>query len=1096
MNEIKINNLRLSKRSCNALTKNNVCNLGDLLKLDVEVIDHFRNIGEKSKSEILSLLQLLNDKNRKNDIELNEFLNEKFIALLNAYNINNVNQLSKINIDEVIYSKLDKGQVETIEHCSLSNRSKNQLIKNGYVYVSELKGLTDNTLDEIKNLGLKSIQEIKEFRDNLSIDEESSFKLPNNMSIESLRYVDIDEIINDKYILKILKVNNIQVLGVLFDLSHEDIKKFRNTDDITVKKIQNICISLREQTNLINRNLYKLANKNSNKSIKELIYENIPKTESKLSIKFLFDNKYVSKINIEDYGFSNKEKKLINLFDLNEIECLLKYSYNSLLKSARISKNSLNIVLETLLNQIVVKNKSEFYIGELSRLYLKKSKFSYLLTMRENLLSDVLKQANNAISEMLSDECFSINHELDLMMGNSFLDSKISGCEYNNFVAQEIVYSFIKCNPSIYTKNEICNYLSEHFINLDIFGIFDEIMNLDLIALDKYEKIYFKRPSILTYVKENYNENIYLMMKLRLQGNTLEEIGEETNVTRERVRQVIKKVIENTNQVFKEDENAYWFKNYDLDSKIYCYLFDDSLYNYLSNRYEKGGLSWESILNDDKASIYLKTLVRNKLLKGKIEIDDKIISKNRISIINYVLEEYGQEILHLDELLEVIHLFLDDFGLEKNEFDINTRYLENRLSDTSNAVSRGKKYYRYYDYEAYNWDLFYEEINFDEWKDLEISTYILFISHPLLMEAFDIKHENELHNIIRRTSEERTDLLNIELTRMPNISIGNVNREQQVKDLMYKHAPLYVEEFVNKYFEVFGVKQQTVRANYLKYIDQYISDDYIKEGSDSINKKDVNNVRAIINNKEFMFIEDVKQELEYEIENLQIILKHLNYKTFTSYILKNKYDTIVKYFDEIFYKDKEIVDLTTIDKRVWNLSSFGSWLYDKYKTMELLEFSPKKYITKKKLNELGLSLEVLTSFRQEVLDKLSDKKVWSITTIIDVIDNEEIDVFGFDSIFYRSILRGLENIYSNKIGGNYLLKKDEHFTVSSLIEEEVTQIKMIDIFDLTEIINEKYEINLEYYKLIEVIKHTNMYYDEIMEKVYLDLNYYYEEFEV
>ncbi|MCS5431816.1 hypothetical protein NYT90_17225, partial [Staphylococcus aureus] len=61
--------------------------------------------------------------------------------------------------------------------------------------------------------------------------------------------------------------------------------------------------------------------------------------------------------------------------------------------------------------------------------------------------------------------------------------------------------------------------------------------------------------------------------------------------------------------------------------------------------------------------------------------------------------------------------------------------------------------------------------------------------------------------------------------------------------------------------------------------------------------------------------------------------------------------------------------------------------------------------------------------------------------------------------------------------------------------EEVTKLKMINIFDLTEIINEKYDLNFEYYKLIEAIRRTSMYYDEIMEKVYLDLNYYYEEFE-
>ena len=95
------------------------------------------------------------------------------------------------------------------------------------------------------------------------------------------------------------------------------------------------------------------------------------------------------------------------------------------------------------------------------------------------------------------------------------------------------------------------------------------------------------------------------------------------------------------------------------------------------------------------------------------------------------------------------------------------------------------------------------------------------------MEKYN-KHENELHNIIRRTSEKRRDL-NIELTRMPNIAIGNVDREQQVKDFMYEYAPLHVDEFVQLYYETFGVKEQTFRANYLKYIDDYIVDDYIKK---------------------------------------------------------------------------------------------------------------------------------------------------------------------------------------------------------------------------------------------------------------------------
>ncbi|MCM0468914.1 hypothetical protein KC254_08305 [Staphylococcus aureus] len=765
-----------------------------------------------------------------------------------------------------------------------------------------------------------------------------------------------------------------------------------------------------------------------------------------------------------------------------------------MLNKPGISKNTLNVVLQKLLNHIVVQNKYEFFIGDISRLYLKESPYSYLLVMREKFLDRILINLNKAIDSVLNSEQFSITYKIDLLSGNKFIEKIITEMEFNKIEGQEIVYSFVKNNSYIYRKNEICEKLSCHFINMDIYNHFDELINLDLISIDELEKVYSKKRSILSYVAENYNKNTLEMMKLRLDGKTLEEVGNVTGVTRERVRQVVKKVTSSTNQTFKEDENAYWFCNYDIDKKQYQWMFKDNLYYYLSNRYEKGSKSWENILNDDKASKQLKMMVRNKLLKGKIEIGNKIISKTRISIIDYVLEEFGKDVLHIDDISEIINLFLDELGLDKEEFEIDIRYLENRLSDTSNAVSRGKKYYRYYDYDVYDWDLFYEEINFDEWKNLEISTEILFKYHPLLMENYNIKHENELHNIIRRTSENRR-YLNIELSRMPNISIGNVDREQQVKDLMYEHAPLYVDEFVNLYYETFGVKEQTVKANYLKYIDKYIVDDYIKSNFESVNEDDLKYIESIIDGRKFMFIEDLKELLEHDMSDLQIILKHINYKTFTSYILKSEYETSVNYYNEKFYNNMDIVDLSNIDKRIWNLSSFGAWLNNKFKTMELLEFSPKKYITSKKLNEIGLTRDILEDFRHDVLEKLSDKKVWTINTIIDVIDNEKIDSFGFEPIFYRSILRGMENIYSNKIGGNYLLKKDQDFSFSELVEEEVTKVKMIDIFDLTEIINEKYDINFVYYKLIESIKRTTMYYDEIMEKVYLDLNYYYEEFE-
>src|SRR5699024_2715816 len=148
----------------------------------------------------------------------------------------------------------------------------------------------------------------------------------------------------------------------------------------------------------------------------------------------------------------------------------------------------------------------------------------------------------------------------------------------------------------------ICDTIERHFKNLNSYAIFDELIKLDLIAIDEFNNVYTKNPSILSYVAENYNENTLEMMKLRLEGNTLEDIGNIIGVTRERVRQLVKKVIDSTNAVFKEDENAYWFSNYNLDNKQYQWLFKDNLYHYLSNRYKKGNESWKHILDDDQRS--------------------------------------------------------------------------------------------------------------------------------------------------------------------------------------------------------------------------------------------------------------------------------------------------------------------------------------------------------------------------------------------------------------------------------------------------------------------------------------------------------------
>jgi hypothetical protein len=54
-------------------------------------------------------------------------------------------------------------------------------------------------------------------------------------------------------------------------------------------------------------------------------------------------------------------------------------------------------------------------------------------------------------------------------------------------------------------------------------------------------------------------------------------------------------------------------------------------------------------------------------------------------------------------------------------------------------------------------------------------------------------------------------------------------------------------------------------------------------------------------------------------------------------------------------------------------------------------------------------------------------------------------------------------------------------------------IRSIDISEFLNILEDEYNLKLDKYKLVSDIKDTNLYYDRIMEKLYVDYETYFEE---
>lgn len=78
------------------------------------------------------------------------------------------------------------------------------------------------------------------------------------------------------------------------------------------------------------------------------------------------------------------------------------------------------------------------------------------------------------------------------------------------------------------------------------------------------ENLYEKRyPTVLEYVQNIEDERASRILLLLLDGMTLQDVGKQYNVSRERIRQIKKRYISKAPKL-QEDKYAYIFQKYNL----------------------------------------------------------------------------------------------------------------------------------------------------------------------------------------------------------------------------------------------------------------------------------------------------------------------------------------------------------------------------------------------------------------------------------------------------------------------------------------------------------------------------------------------------
>lgn len=113
-----------------------------------------------------------------------------------------------------------------------------------------------------------------------------------------------------------------------------------------------------------------------------------------------------------------------------------------------------------------------------------------------------------------------------------------------------------------------------------------------------------------------------------------------------------------------------------------------------------------------------------------------------------------------------------------------------------------------------------------------------------------------------------------------------------------------------------------------------------------------------------------------------------------------------------------------------------------------------------------------------------------------------MDSLGFGTQFYSSLLREdprfanwwlghnlvfyAENTKFSKTGNNYV-------SIKAFVADYLEKVRSIDIDELLSVFEDEYNIRLDRRTVIDECKSTSLYYDRVMEKLYIDYDTYFEE---
>ncbi len=680
---------------------------------------------------------------------------------------------------------------------------------------------------------------------------------------------------------------------------------------------------------------------------------------------------------------------------------------------------------------------------------------------------------------------------------------------------EKICNAYRKNDPfTALTLEELNGQLGENIDDASMMSSIEELLeDGKLKCIDgRYCMVY---PGVMEYLENGFERDLEKLslrfsantkeiLAGRLKGSTLEMIGEGLGITRERVRQLENKglrLLNGTKQIFEEDRYKYLYETYNLERGFYLDLSESKVLGpYLSLRYIQGHRSPLEALDDVKLSVSLRRRIESWIYHDSIKINGQYIPKQRAAIEDYVLRQYCREEVNLQQFFSIYEDFLEEHGIEDESVQLTeevkrTRY--NRLSESACLLWKQNQRLRYYDVAGGDYSELFEELNLGQYANTEISTLKFMRDYPELMERYDIHDEYELHNLLKKIHAEHENPF-LTFGRMPMLRFGEFNRDAAVKEMLFALAPINQYDFAEQVESVYGVRKETVLGTWLPCIAEYAHQGIYSVEWEEMPENEMNLLKTHLT-EDFYLLSEVKQIYAKLVErpNMALIssfnLCRMGFVVKSSYVIQN-YSSAEAYFNALLL-EKDVADLMGISRRFTGIQMYAQCLARARHERKIIEFEPYQYINLRRLERMGIGLEQLQNYCDQVWCCLDgDGDYFSIHSLRQDGFASALDDLGFGELFYGSLLREDDRFSWQKIGKTLIFRIGETpFQTRDFLAHLVEEAGTVEIDEFVQILKERFGVDTDKYNVLEKLKDSDIYYDRIMEKLYADYEIYFEE---